>query len=132
MGSTSKSFALILVLIMAISSLSVLMIRPASAQTPKPSVPKFTLKVLENPYDVAPTTTINPNTGKTEQQAGYYVDNISVQVTIENPFSQSSFIQPEFPSQTYDLWYNISAKNHYGNYWMTYPNAGRYIPFFWY
>ena len=124
----SKGFVIILIFITAFSSLSLLMVKPASAQTPKPSIPKFTLKVLENPYDVAPTTTINPNTGKTEQQAGYLVDNISIQVTIESPFSQPSFIQPNVP-QTYNLWYNISAKNHYGNYWMTYPNAGQYIPF---
>jgi hypothetical protein len=46
MGSSGKSFALILILIMAISSLSLFMVKPVNAQTiPTPSVPEFTVKV---------------------------------------------------------------------------------------
>jgi len=47
MGSIGKNFVFVLILIMAISSLSLLMIKPADAQTAKPSVPEFTLKLID-------------------------------------------------------------------------------------
>ena len=46
MGKIGKTFALFLILIMTISSLSLLMVKPASAQTiPTPSVPEFTIEL---------------------------------------------------------------------------------------
>ena len=58
---------------MAISSL--VMIDSASAQSiPKPSTPGFSLRLIDNSYDVPPTTTVNPYTGKTETSGGYHVE----------------------------------------------------------
>ena len=53
MDSITKSFALILIGIMAISCMSVLTVNSASAQTiPKPSVPEFTVKVVGSSLEV--------------------------------------------------------------------------------
>jgi len=58
---------------LAISSL--VMIDSASAQSiPKPSTPGFSLRLIDNSYDVPPTTTVNPYTGKTETSGGYHVE----------------------------------------------------------
>ena len=49
MGTIGKSFALILILIMAISSVGLLAVKPVSAQSiPKPSVPQFTLNLIDS------------------------------------------------------------------------------------
>jgi hypothetical protein len=47
MGSIGKNFVFVLILIMAISSLSLMMTKPANAQTAKPSVPEFSLKLID-------------------------------------------------------------------------------------
>jgi hypothetical protein len=48
---SSKGFAVFFILIMAISSLSALVIKPAVAQLiPIPSVPEFTLKFIHTYY----------------------------------------------------------------------------------
>ena len=80
MGRLSKSFALLLVLIMALSSLGLLIIKPACAQSiPQPSVPEFTLKVVQDSFNVPIS--------------------YSIEVTIKNqPFVYS------FGGVTYDLY----------------------------
>jgi hypothetical protein len=53
MNSTGKVFTLFFVLIMAISSLSLLMVKPANAESiSKPLVPEFTLKVVASSIEV--------------------------------------------------------------------------------
>jgi hypothetical protein len=60
MGTKSKSFALILIFITAFSSLSLLMLKPVSAQSiPKPSVPEFTLQFVGSPYNALVVTVKN-------------------------------------------------------------------------
>ena len=47
MDSIHKNFALLLITVIAISSLSIMMIKPSSAQSiPTPSVPEFTVKYV--------------------------------------------------------------------------------------
>jgi hypothetical protein len=124
MDSIRKSFALILILIMAISSLMI--VKPAFAQTPKPSVPEFTLKFVAHPYDVAPTTTIDPYTGKiVTTQAGYHVENRSIELVIKNqhftPYKDAN-------GNNIVLSYNVSVKGHYVDDWKYYPDAYWKIP----
>ena len=82
-----KIATLLVVLILTVSSL--IMAKPACASTPKPSVPEFTLKYVDHSYDVPPTYSTDPYTGKTVMtQAGYHVENKSIEVTIKNqPFT---------------------------------------------
>ena len=70
MGSSGKSFALTLVLIMAISSLSLMIIKPAFAQTFTPSVPQFTVQLVGPPAIVNTTYSLDQNTGKIVAQIG--------------------------------------------------------------
>ena len=124
MGRISKSFAVLFILIMAISSPSLIMIKPTSAQTiPKPSVPEFTVAYVDHSYDVPPKTTssFNPYNNKTTENTipGYHVQNFAIDLTIKN--------QP-IPSmidgnKSYLLFY-IVLKGHYGNDWTNpYSNA---------
>jgi hypothetical protein len=90
MGNIRRTWALILIGLIAFSCLSLLAVKPATAQSiPKPSVPEFTLSYSDKSYSVPPTYDIDPYTGKSIiTQDGYYVKNASVEVTIKNqPFT---------------------------------------------
>ena len=89
MGNMGKGLALALVLVMAISSLSLMIIKPAFAQSvPTPSVPEFTVRFVDRSYDVpvTTTTTTDPFTGKqvTTSSGGYHVTNKTIDITINN------------------------------------------------
>ena len=105
MGGISKSFALILILIIAISSPSLLMVKPANAQSiTTPSVPQFTVKFVNDSYSV---TTTNSYTGVNETQQ---ISNNSIEVIIKNqPFDYSN------NGLTYQIYFNVQTKPHYTN-----------------
>ena len=113
MGYASKSFVLILILIMAILTLSLLTIEPACAQSiPMPSVPQFTVKLINETYSV---TTTNPYT---EVNTTQRIDNASIEITIENqPFSP---YWDTSVGSNITLFYNIRLKGHFAENW-TYP-----------
>jgi len=53
-----------------------IMVKPANSEITKPSVPEFTLKVIDNSYEVPPTYYTDPYTGKiTITQTGYRAQN---------------------------------------------------------
>ena len=63
MGNTNKVFSLLLVAILAVSSL--ILVESATAQSiPKPSVPEFTAKIVANPYEIPTPHSVDPYTGK--------------------------------------------------------------------
>lgn len=80
---------------------------------PKPSVPEFTVELVDYSYDVPPTYKIDEYTGKTVvDTGGYRVENLTIQITITNqPFSYSS------NDTTYHLYYNVRVKGHFGQDW---------------
>ena len=112
MDSTNKGLAIFFILVMVISSLSLIMIKPACAQSiPKPSVPEFTVKFVNASYSV---TTTNPYTGANETQQ---ISNNSIKVTINN--------QP-FDNSNNQIYYNIRAKPHFAENWTEiYPIQNR-------
>jgi len=126
MGCLSKGLASILIVAMAVSCLT-LMVKPASAQaSPTPSVPEFTVKFVDNSYDVppvpstAPTYTTDPYWGNQTLLSpgspaipGYHVQKINAELRIKNqPFA------PQFNSCTnVSLYYNVQVKGHYTNDW---------------
>jgi hypothetical protein len=120
MGTISKGFSLLLVVIMAVSSL--MMVESAFAQSiPKPSVPEFTIEIVSSPYDVPPTTTttIDPYTGKetVTTHPGYHVENKTTQIRINNqPFTPYE-IQGKDHNWTINLYYNIRLKGHFSQNW---------------
>lgn len=104
MGSISKGFSLLIVVILAVSSL--MMIESANAQLiPSPSVPEFTVKFISSPYSV---TTTDPYTGKSITQQ---YDNKTMQISITN--QQYTYSN----GSTFYLYYNIRTKGHFAQDW---------------
>ena len=124
MGRIGKTFALFLTLTVAMSCLTLLMVKPACAQSiPTPSVPEFTIKYVDNSYDVPPTYEINQYTGQNVTiQAGYHVENRTLVFTIKNqsftPYNDSS-------GNHVALYYYFRYKGPYGNDWSYYPDLSR-------
>jgi hypothetical protein len=88
------------------------------SSTPKPTVPEFTLKLVEHPYDVSPTYSTDPYTGESVMtQSGYHVQNKSIEITIKNqhftPYEDSN-------GNDITLMYNIRWKGHFGDLWSYY------------
>jgi hypothetical protein len=126
MNSKSKPVAILLVvLVLAASSL----IATAYAQSaiPKPSIPEFTVKYVDNSYDydVQPSYSIDPYTGKNVTlNIGYTVhtENKSIKVTIKNqPFAP----QTDTNGNQIGLYYNVRYKGHYETDWNNSRSFGR-------
>ncbi len=121
MGNIDKTLAFFLTLIIALSCV-ILIVQPVNAQSiPKPSVPEFTVQYVNHPYDLAPTTTVDPYTGKTivTSQGGHF-DNFSIEVKIKN----QAFISTIDSSGNHtSLYYNLRFKGHFENEtnWKYYP-----------
>ncbi len=101
MGSSSKCFALLLVTIIAISSLSLVMIKSVNAKIAKPSVPEFTLKFIDTAYDSR-----------------------AIELTIKN----QPFVSYNDNSQIISLYYNVHFKDHYSGNWIALYYCGDPFP----
>jgi hypothetical protein len=121
-----RGLALAIVLILA--ALSLIIAESAIAQSiPKPSVPEFTVRLIDHPYNVpsSTTTSTDPYTGKQTitTYPGYHVQNSSIEVSIKNqqftPYSINN-------QNTLSLFYNVSYKGHYTGDWTYYPWNGSY------
>jgi hypothetical protein len=108
-----KALALTVILALLVSVLAGIV--QAESSIPKPSVPEFSLKVVAHPYDVAPTTTIDPYTGdEIITSYGYREENKSVEVTIKNqPFTSTLDVSGNYTS----LYYNVQFKGQYTDEW---------------
>jgi ABC-type dipeptide/oligopeptide/nickel transport system permease subunit len=116
MDRISKTATVFLTLIVAVSCLTLLTVKPTNAQSiPKPSVPVFTSIYMDLSYDVPSTTYINQYTGQTETNQGYHVENRTLQVIIKNqPFT--SYVQNR---ENISFYYNIREKGAYVENWTT-------------
>lgn len=106
MGNTNKTYALILTLIIAMSCLTLLTVKPVNAQSlPKPSVPEFTAEFIPNYIN---TTTTDPYTGTNTTTT----QNLStIKLTITN--QQYSYSN----GSTFGIYYNVRVKGHFGTSW---------------
>ena len=122
----SKGVVLMLSALLVLSSL--VMVGSAFAQSnTEPSVPEFTLKLVDNSYDVppipstAPTYTIDPYSGKqtiltpgSSAIPGYHVENKTIELWIENQQHSSN------------VYFNVRTKGHFGENWTElYPPYNR-------
>jgi hypothetical protein len=106
----NKNLAIVLILTIAFSSLSLLTVKPATAQSiAKPSVPSFTVTFISSSFLVAGTATTNPYTGQNQTTSSYRVWNNTIQLTIQN--------QPEYSDGKNNLYYNIQMKGHFEENW---------------
>jgi hypothetical protein len=100
-----KSYALALITILAISSL--MMVKHSFASTPTVSTPEFTLKLVDNSYDIPASTSINPYNGSTITRPGAHVENKTIELSIKN--------QPY--NHNYVLFYDVRTKGHFDENW---------------
>jgi hypothetical protein len=118
MDKLSRYSTLCLVILLVVTSATQLTV---NAQTiPKPSVPEFTVRYVDNSYDVPTTTSIDPYTGKTITNQGYHVEKISTELAIKNQAFTPFKISINGESQTINLFYNIHIKGHYSPDWKYY------------
>jgi hypothetical protein len=114
MDRVSKWFSLLLVVILAASSL--MMIESANAQsTSKPSVPEFTAKYVDRSYNTQPTYGLDQYTGKTViTKPSEHVDNRTIEIEIKNqlfaPFTDQN-------GNNINLLYNVQYKGSFGKNW---------------
>ncbi len=118
MGVSYKPLALLFITALLASNL--LMVEASSAQSiPKPSVPEFTVYLVNHPYDVpstSPTYTTDPYTGEQKQvtpgSAGYHADNVSIELWILNK-------EPCYSNGTTDFtpYFNVRTKGHFDQDW---------------
>jgi len=86
----------------------------------KPSVPEFTLKFVIDSKEIAPTTTIDPYTGKTITHHGYVLYYRTIEITVKNqPFSPYTDANGNY----INVYYNVSFKGHYEDSWAHYPDS---------
>jgi len=98
---------------------SLVIVESANAQTiPKPSVPEFTVNLIDSSYDTQPTTTTDPYTGKNiTVSSGYHVESKKIEVTVKNqPFVSYLDASGNYTS----LYYIFRYKGHYENEWQYY------------
>ena len=128
-GCINKSFLLLLIVILAATSLMIA--KPAFSQTPSPSsfpihtpsVPTFTVKPVGPPFTVPTTYSLNQSSGQVVAQIGYVIEYPNVLVTIKNqpftPYIDSS-------GNTVSFYYNIRIIDNQTSDWIDLYNAGGY------
>jgi len=113
MGSIRKCLVFLFVAIIIVSNL--IIEEQVNAQAiPKTSVPDFTVKLIDNSYDVSPTTSSITNyyTNKTTtiNVPGYHIQNMTIQISIKN----QPYPMTVDGNKTY-LIYQIQRKPHFAN-----------------
>jgi len=116
MKRTTLALCLLIVLLATLMPLvqSNIVLANAESSISKPSVPEFTLKYVDNSYDVPATYSVDPYTGKNITHAGHRVENKSIEITVKNqPFTMYKLDNGQYAN----LFYNVSYRGHYGGGW---------------
>jgi hypothetical protein len=93
----------------------------AETSIPKPDVPTFTARLIDNSYDVPTTYTTDPCTGRLVTNLSHQVDNKTVEVKINN--------QPFTPTTVDGLGktsfvFNVRVKGHFAKDWINFYMMG--------
>ena len=84
------------------------MAKPTAAQSiPKPSVPEFTVQLVDNSYDVPAIQTIDPYTGEKITHPSHHVENKTIEIKITNQRND------------YTIYYSVNMKGHFEKNWTT-------------
>jgi hypothetical protein len=116
--------SLMLLYFLTLLSLLVLTVTPVIVQAAsKPSIPQFSVKLIDNSYDVPPSTTTVTDlyTGKETitTNSGYRVEKYDVEITIKNqPFKPYTNADDGYVCE--NIYYAIQAKPHFGEVWGSY------------
>ena len=104
-SSVNKSFALTSAFLLIVTSLSIVTIESATAQTPPASA--FTVSTVSGSYVVPTTYSTNPYTGANTTSLGYTVVYFNIVFTIQNPPNASAYIlelKGHYTSEWSPLW----------------------------
>ncbi len=121
---------MLLITLLAVSSLSVMIAKPATAQTiPAPAVPEFTVRLVNNSYSTQPTTTTttDPYTGKqtTVTTPSQYVKDEYIEVSIKNPtFTPYNITVQNVDGVQVNLYFNVLSKGHFSDDWSVQAQGG--------
>jgi hypothetical protein len=81
----------------------------------KPSVPEFTVKFVDNSYDMPATFSIDPYTGENVTNPSHRVENKTIELTIKNqpfiPYNEGGWL--------ISFYYNVRVKGHYAENWIS-------------
>ena len=88
---------------------------------PKPSIPEFTVNLIDSSYDVATTYSIDPYTGENVTHQGYHVEASSIEIKLKNQPFQHFMIE----AYSVNFHFNIRVKGHYSDDW-GYPYSAYY------
>lgn len=112
----------VLVIVIAALIVSLVAGMHVMAAVPKPSVPEFTIKYVDNSYDyyVPPTYSVDPYTGNNVTSVvgqNIHMENKSIEVMIK---TQPFVPYIDLDGNNVSLYYNVRSKGHYGNNWNNY------------
>jgi hypothetical protein len=100
-----KSFILFFYFLLILTLLSSITIETTFGSTQKPSVPQFTVKLIDRSYDVPATQSIDPYTGENVTIPSHRVENRTITVTIDNQAFASKLL------------YDIRVRGHFSKAW---------------
>jgi hypothetical protein len=107
---SKKAFMVTVIISVLLTSLTAITV--ANAQSiPKPSIPEFTLRLVDNSYYLSPTPAYPSGE----------VQNIKIEIIIRNQ-QFTPFYSTETRNQMINLYYYISYKEHYEATWTYYPS----------
>ena len=115
MGKIGKTFALFLTVIIAMSCLTMVLVKPAYAQTiPKPAVPQFNVTLYDSSYDIPASATINPYNGQQTTSPATHIEARTLIFTIQNQaFTSFQAKDTNNNVNTVKLFYNLRYKGHF-------------------
>jgi hypothetical protein len=115
MGTKSKSFSLLLLVILAVSSL--IMVESANASIAKPSVPEFKISYTNYVYDEPLAT--SQWSGEPIPNSGYHYDYREVYIKVRNQPNDAYVNENSVNNGVREkLYYNVRVKNHFSNDWV--------------
>jgi len=125
----SKALTLILIAVLVLSGLVLTGYVFAQSVT-KPSVPEFTVELVDTSYDVPTTYQIDPYTGENVTYEGYHVNRQNIELKVTNqPFTS---YYDENLGQNINFYYNIRIKGHFTGDWIELYNPSDGFPIQWY
>jgi hypothetical protein len=106
MGNISRTFALILIGVIAFSILTLSSVKYVNAETPP--IPEFTVKFVDGSYDIPANTSIDPFTGQALTNPAQHINNQTIVLTIKY---QTNLYQEN------ELYFQVQMKGHYSQEW---------------
>ena len=134
MGKIGEGWVLFLILLMATQSLSVLAIISVSAQItndnniPKPSVPQFTVNVV-NASEVPANYWVNPVMNQNMAVLSVYNSTYVIELRIKNQHFSSYIYNDGTSNQNISLFYNVRMKEPFAQNWTVFYDAGLRFPY---